>query len=650
MLGAILTLVFSFGMAGIGRWAFGRWLEALDPVARLPLAGMLALASVGTLTLFIGLFPGGLGWGIYPIVLLSSLGLVQLWRFRAEIRPIAPGGYEWAFIGALGLTAFFALISVLAPSDIGEWDTLSHHLASVKLWIAAGQITPIPFMHQSNFPFAVDNLYIWGHMWGGQAGAKMFSLVFLMFGTRTIFGLAFQIYGRKAAWWSALLFITIPVVLWESGTAYIDVAHGLFAGLGILFACQFLANLGDRRWMWLCGVCLGFAAGTKYTGLQTMLVVGATLLLFGLFGGRRRESSTDKHELKHFARYVLPAAALTFLIACPWYIKNYIWNGNPVYPFFYEQLGGENWDERRAAIYTNEQRTFGVGRGQMSGSPSENLDPSQLGHSILGLAYQPGRYVNPGQTQGFGEPLGAVGVPLVAVFLLGLIRGRPKSVNASSLNSAILFAVGLSLILWFVLSQQSRYITSLAPPLAVLAAGLVSWRGVGTALKLAIAAQAAFTLYLMKDRRFDAQIQVVTGKVSKEDFQAQMIPFYTAAQKINLVAQSGKVALYDEVFGYLLDVPYIWANPGHSLLIPYDSLDTGESYADELKKQGFTHVYVSSMARMSELLSQPLTSEQLAEITSNWEIKWKVLIADAYATGRLIEIGQFRSGTLFELK
>src|SRR6202011_1887734 len=115
------------------------------------------------------------------------------------------------------LAILFATVSVLAPSDTMEWDTLAYHLAVPKLWLQAGQIQPISYIHHSNFPFAVDNLYIWGLAWGGEEGAKAFTLAFHTYGIFAVFGFARQVYGELAGWWAALTWATIPAVLWLSG-------------------------------------------------------------------------------------------------------------------------------------------------------------------------------------------------------------------------------------------------------------------------------------------------------------------------------------------------------------------------------------------------------------------------------------------------
>lgn len=645
MLGVLITLLFCVGAAGVGRVLLFRGNVALDPAAAWGVSGLLGLGAMGLTTLAIGFVPGGLSsWGIFVMGVLALFGFTVI---VSEIeRPVLrkPEGLEALAPLAIVIAALFALVSVLAPSDAMDWDTLAYHLAVPKLWIAAGKIGYVPYIHHSNFPFTVDLLYVWGLRWGGESGAKAFQLGFLLIGALLVFGLARQRYGQRAGLWGAVAFVTVPVILWESGSAYIDVAHGLYAGGGIVLAAWAASDAERRRLIVPAGLLLGFAAGTKYTGLQTIAALGLVLVLAGL----ARKQFADGF------KQAAIAGGLAVLVASPWFVKNVVNTGNPVYPFFYERLGGHDWDQRRADIYRNEQQTFGVGRN------GDKRDPTAIGHAIFGLAYQPGRFVNPRQDLGMGTPLGAVGLAMMAGLLLWPLAGR-----IGRFEGVLLGTVGVSLAMWFFLSQQSRYIVPLAVPLAVLVGGATALRGFAQMAMGAVGLQAAYTLWLVQGQLVVPKVQVVLGKVDATEYRKASIPFFEASQAINQEVKGGKVALYDEVFGFLLDVPYFWANPAHSTVIPYDGMKTADDYVQEMKKLGFTHVYVSlspvvkskemrnwwiaSMGLANDPSAQGFSPEKRTELFNNWETKYHILIADAVREGKLIPSQNFRSGILFRI-
>jgi hypothetical protein len=638
MLGLAVTLLVCICASGVGAALVGRWTRSLDPALRLASNGLVGLGGLGTLTLLVGLLPGGFTWGLAVVAVYCLVGaafLFKEWK-HLPIQGSFPDGLDILFPVGAGLALLVSALGVLTPSTILDWDTLAYHLAVPKLYLQAGQITPL-FIHQSNFPSVVDLLYVWGLKWGGENGAKGFSLFYFALGILAVYGFARQRYNARAAGWAMIAFAWVPVIVWESGTAYIDVANGVFAGLGILFAALFISEPEQKNRLWLAGVFLGFAAGSKYTGLQTIFAVGLTMVAF--------KRSVDG------LKSACSVAAIALAVACPWYIKNVVYVGNPVYPFFYQQFGGKNWDLRRADIYAHEQHTFGIGRSDAN--DLKTIDPKTLGAAILGLEYQPGRYINPGQTEGLGTPLGSIGIPVVLGLFLWLISGRAKRFEGVILASSV-----ISLLLWFDLSQQSRYIVPLALPLALLVGGGIKLLRVGYLLAAATVLQCVVTLWVMRVDLLQSEMRVFTGQVSEEDYRSDHIPFYKGAKAINQEVGNGKVALYDEVFGYLLDVPYMWANPGHSTLIPYDSMKTEADYIAAMKRLGFTHVYVylrqmlGSEDRMqawyaSTGLGGPVTPMPDREaVLGNWQTKYQVLIADAIAAGDLIPVENFSNGSI----
>jgi hypothetical protein len=643
MLGALLSLLVCEGFGGIGGKIVAKLRNDLDPAESIGLAGLFGLAILGWATLPLGLLPGGFHWGIWLVAAGALTGYALLFKQYAKrlMELSAPMGAEWLFVVALSLCALVALVGVLGPSDSNDWDSLAYHLAVPKLWLEAGRIEFVPSIHHSNFPLLVDNLYVWGLSWSGQSGAKGFAWAYAMFGGVALFGLARRKYGRAAGWWAVLAFASIPTVLWESGTAYVDVAHGLWAGFGVLYGAEFLSKPNERGALWLSALCLGFACASKYTGLQVLAAVGLALLVGGVLAKRLGDG----------VRNAATVGTVALALCSPWLIKNLIWTGNPVYPFFYEVFDGKNWDQDRADIYRNEQLTFGVGRTDSS------RDWTKFPHAVLGLAYQPGRYVNPGQTQGLGMPTGALGFAVVAALLLWPLSGR-----LGRFEKAVLGTVVVCFILWFALSQQSRYGLNMGIPLAFLLGGAVAKIRAGPILAVAAACQAGYSLWLVKAFTVEPKLPVVMGSITERDYLMRAAPFHEPAQEINMLAAEGKVALYDEVFGFFLDVPYFWANPGHSTQIPYERLESGASYADEMAAQGFTHVYVSFGYKAPEDVRRwvsatgldgspiPYEGEERAELLGNFEQRWKVLVAEAVLSRRLAPVWATGKGVLFELR
>ncbi|HLO97107.1 MAG TPA: hypothetical protein VK171_00815, partial [Fimbriimonas sp.] len=229
---------------------------------------------------------------------------------------------------AVAAVLLISLLGALTPSTALDWDSIAYHLAVPKIWLEQGHAGSVSFIHHSNFPGAADAWFLLGESLGSQSMSKSFMWFTTLFGCWAILDVFKHWYKPNTALLCAVAFASIPMVLWESGSAYIDVANGLFAGFGFLFAAKAL-NGEEKSDLWLSAIFLGLAASSKYTGLQSILIATTVWLILG-----------EGQQRKNAFKLVGAAGA----IAAPWYIKNWITVGNPVYPFFYSLFGGKNWD------------------------------------------------------------------------------------------------------------------------------------------------------------------------------------------------------------------------------------------------------------------------------------------------------------------
>ncbi len=669
MISGILGICL-FGMVAVGGSPlFGKWLKGLDTAARVGVGGLLALATYG-MTIFATGLIGGLKLSPALAILMTVAGIVVTIKTKYRPLPVfqGPKGLDVVPFALATLAMLLALAGVFSPSTPLDWDSLAYHLAVPKIWLETGKITFISYIHHSNFPGTVDMLFIPGLIVGGQFAAKAAIWLITVFGAISIFGLARERYGVSAGWWSAATFCTIPMVMWESGTAYIDVAHGLFAGLGTWLLIQGL-DKADRDRAILGGLLLGFALGSKYTGIQTLGI--ATIAGFLAWRGSERKSG-----LKDLA---IPIG-LAVLVALPWYIKNIVMTGNPVYPFFYSLLGGKNWDAFHSMIYTEEQKTFGIGA-----SP---LQPMSLGIALFGLALAPGRFTNPQPTLGNGFLFVSLGaVVMVGLVWLVLQTGRAanhvqKGSGSVGMERKLALAVGLTLLAWFALSQQSRYILAIAPIACIAFGSAVSHAKLGNLFKGIAVVNGFLALGIIWTMWVTPKMPYLSGGLTEEEYvggfadnAGNRVPgqvgFYQPAKKLNEVAKSGKVALYDEVFGFFLDVPYIWASPGHTTEFGYAEMKTADDLIASLKKMGVTHVYLNlsiypaspevvrwfeamgfgpMISRDADSTPKPFTAEEKSgPAFEDIRTKWRFLMADAIGEGKLRPVESFGKRVILEV-
>ncbi|MBS1701657.1 MAG: hypothetical protein JST12_08350 [Armatimonadetes bacterium] len=595
------------------------------------LGGLIGMGLTGTLYGFLFLIPGGVShWTIVVVsALLFVLTLKGIWGLKKR-EPMTGESSKFLPLAAI-LLLVVALVGVLTPSTSLDWDSLAYHLAVPKIWIGNHQAGPISFIHHSNFPAAVDSWFVVGELIGGQTVAKSFVWYFTLSGVGAIAGFLGEKFSPKVGWLCALAFVGIPMVMWESGTAYIDVANGLFAGFGFVYAAQYI-DKKEKGDLWLAAILLSLAAGSKYTGLQSILVASFVALVFA-------SNKVDAIKMGSFAG----------LMALPWYLKNWLLVGNPVYPFFYSVLGGKNWDVFQGQIYSEEQHTFGY------------HGVTNLGQGILGLVTSPGRFTNPQPLLGGGFAFVSLGFAVFAGAVLGAVKGL-----VSKFDRGLAAMILLQLLAWFFLSQQSRYILTLIVPMLYFLARALCWKPVGKLVVGAVVIQAIAALWVYKENIVTERLPVLVGGLTKDEFLGGYsledgthvpgkVDTYQLSKFIDNDPTVQKVGLFDEVFGYYLNKPYFWATPGHTTELGYADMQTADQLVDALKKQGITHAYLNNVFLRAnpdeyELWNRaagidgepvPYTSEQRQERMKDERTKWRVLFAEAIVSKKLTLVNRF---------
>lgn len=587
-------------------WSGGIWcrrlrLRFIDTTERLAFGLALSSGALSYLVFAVGLvgwLHTGVLWGILALVVLVTLPLRRRVLTAAEDKPL---WRAWVIGGA---AAVLVLPMVVSPPAATDWDGLSYHLAAPAIWLREGRINYIPFIHQSNFPFVVEMQYLWALGIGaGAGGAKLFHWATLLLTLAGIFAFARRA-GLSGAWAVAGL-VSVPVVLWEATVAYADLATTAYTLLCLLAAWNAAGeeNVHHRRtWLLLAGVMGGLALGTKMTALGSIGLL-AVLLLW--------EALRTRHV--RLGEIVL-CVGVALLVGAPWYIKSYVYTGNPVYPYFYEIFGGRNWTAENARIYREAQLAFGLGR-----------EPYQLLMAPFNLTFYWSRFFDPMPF------VGSVGF----VFLAGLvpllfIRRQP---DAS--RWWIAFSL-VSLVLWFVLMQQVRYVMTIFPLICLLCGWLSvqkEHRFTARAIQVAIALQVVWCLIGISP--LWSRAMTVWTEGTSAYLERALPGVWHASDWINRnTPTETSVMLYDETRGYYLQRRYLWGNPGHHTLIDYDSFTDGDMLARALHQMGYQYV-------LQNLAFVPPGSENE---------HWRRLLMDAIAKGALIERYRERSVVVLEVR
>ncbi|MCK5282781.1 MAG: glycosyltransferase family 39 protein [Nanoarchaeota archaeon] len=154
------------------------------------------------------------------------------------------------------------------------------------------------------------------------AGGMAFRIVNPLFGSLTVLFTYFLLNeffdNKKMIFWSVFFVSFLPLHLYFSSIPHIDILVSFLTILTIFFLI--------KKMYFLTGVSFGLAMLSKYSGPFIFFII-----CFYLY-----QNFKSKQFMKKIAIISIPA----FLIAFPWYIRNWILLGNPVWPMLGFIFGG----------------------------------------------------------------------------------------------------------------------------------------------------------------------------------------------------------------------------------------------------------------------------------------------------------------------
>ena len=635
---------------------------------RMVYAPAFGLGIIAYLTLAIGL-SGRLyvPWIVGMLVIAFISGLPELLNLIKDLIPAIkyrmcctrPSFFEISAAILLGSCCAISLIHCFVPPGGHEWDTLAYHLAAPQVYLAQHKILFLPTDHHTNFPFLLEMLYTVGLLFDGWRLANLIHLLFWALTIAAIF-LTGRCFVRGAGWIAALTFCSAPVVIWEAGTAYIELGMTLYVLLGI-YACLRERDTGDLRWIAICGIAMGLALGVK-----TLAIIPAALIGLMYFIHQRT--------LKRLAIYLL----MLIIVGSPFYIKSWVYTGNPVYPFAYRVFGGIYWNQALSDTYSSEQRSFGVSHQITSASEdSRGILPTYIAPTIAdrlrNIIMGPWQIITlPRLFYNYNDsgPFNHIGFLFLAILVLPLLMH-----TRSSHVKYILWIISGWYLCWSISMQYIRYIIPMLPLIGLVGGeGAVSlvrrepvmrWVLIGVILLQFGLTLSVFVPPLFAVDRSPGFIAIATDLNLQEQYLNRSVNVYPAEIWINRNSSpSDGVTLFEENRGFYLERPTIWGNEGHSLYIPYDKFHTGKDMSDWYLDHGYRFALVNLQFNAhaqtpegAELLKQSVSESTETKLLARWYTgepgkndTWRDLLGDALKTGHAVPVFSARGAVVLEFK
>ena len=500
--GALVFSIWAFAVfLGTGLWitrAVG--LRDLPPFEALAVAGALGMGAWGLGVLGLGLAGLLYRWLLVAVLILATATAVPVvrewWKSIAAHRPRRPRGpVEIAAAALISIALLVGLIYALTPAI--QSDGLRYHLAAPQAWLRAHRITYLPFNAFTNFPFLIEMLFTLSLAVAGDLAAKMVHFeCYLLCGVfvgllsiRLIEGLEADnaVDTRRVSTTAARSALLAPMVFWTTPTALITAAWEFIdLGTALYFVAMVYAlarwhraggEADQRRWRRVAALFLGCLIGTKYTMLAMLVVVPAILLIeLPSFaptrtGNRGRTGCqpvphllgpTRTWSVGYWVRSSLVVNVVALAVASPWFIKNAVLTGNPVYPLAWGVLGGGEWSDENARFYLAKSGEKGFHPRRAAG----------FGETLRHLAGTPWEATihwredraasHPGYEDHFLGPLFLLWLPLLLRVLLDVKHRAPRE---GPFRVVVLLALAF-IALWYWTYQSNRL---LIPALALLA-------------------------------------------------------------------------------------------------------------------------------------------------------------------------------------
>ena len=429
------------------------------------------------------------------------------------------------YITILGFLLSEILLNLTPPISR---DAIIHHLAIPKLWLAHGGFYEITWADFSYYPMNINLLYLLPLYFNNDIVPKF---IHFTFGLGTGLLVYYYIKNRLGKNWGLLgflIFFSTPVIARLSTTAYIDLGMVFFATASILSFIRWRdGNYKDTKWFALSAVCMGLALGTKYNALIAWLFLNSMMVFY---------YSKDTKKGLPALGYGIAFFAIALLVVSPWFIKNNILTGNPIYPLF---------DGFFKAIYHGDSSSSGLAITAKSNWTANIFQRREIvyGESFLETLFIPIRMFFQGK-DGSGQYFDGVLNPILIIMLP--FAFMTKALNRDKIFF-LLFSVFFLFMAYFLTVIRIRYILLVVPFLAILSVlgikNIVEWTGKksGSVRQIGLISISAIVimfisfnlLYLKNYFNTIQPVRYILNHETRDEFLSRNVGSYPAIKYIN---------------------------------------------------------------------------------------------------------------------
>lgn len=512
-------------------------------------------------------------------------------------------------------------VTILAGVPPVSKDALIHHLAVPKLYLSHGGIYEIPSISFSYYPMNLEMLYAIPLYFGNDILPKYIHFSFALLTALLIYYYLKEKLSITFALLGSLFFLSIPIIVKLSITVYVDLGLIFFSAASLICLLKWSENsYGSRLFIVSC-VCCGFALGTKYNGLITLLILSFFVPFLYLkkieqdTGSRNLSRNIDANnaltarvQVKALG-YGILFISIALLIFSPWMIRNIKWTGNPVYPLFNSVFIQNKTIEKKTSILKPGKKIE-----KHAADTLEIKGPFAIRKHIYKEAWWqtaliPIRVFFMGQD---GSPVtfdGKLNPFLCILPLFAFFRDKGESLQLRREKKVFLiFSFLYFFIVFFYIDMRIRWIAPIIPPLVILSMfglhNIIRVVKSGFPLKgknifsgsMAILIFFIFLtnlFYITKQFKYVAPLSYISGKLDRDRYIERFRPEYPVIQYANKnLPKDAKICcVFLGMRRYYSSRELVFFSSSEFFNI-VKKAESSKEIQDELLKRGMTHVIV----------------------------------------------------------
>jgi 4-amino-4-deoxy-L-arabinose transferase-like glycosyltransferase len=579
---------------------------------RVVLSAGMGLALLGYLVWAVGiagLLTEATLWGVVLVLAAAGAGewapawhaLARSWGLR-RWRP--RNGRAALLIGVVAVQGLMIVVANLAPPTAG--DPLMY-LPALRQYLHEGRIVWWPITGW-NMPQLSEMLTLLALGTGGEIAAGVAAATVALVAAAAMWSLARRYVSPTGAVLAAATLMSTSHFYTYATSLKVEPAMILFLLLGWRALLHWHEGGGDR-WLVLAGLCAGLTASTKYTGV---LAAAGLAVAAALAAWRARRVSLPRGRS---LRAPVLAATLALVAALPWYGRNWLHGGDPIWPLGYAVF--------KSRYYTAAEH--------------QKFAAWELGAGTTPLSFLLSPWTVTTRSRAYAtQDFRTVFTPIFLAFLPGLVltwtRRSPRRRSAATL---LLVGAAVSYTGWFLGGYQKLdYLVPLVAPLIVVTALAAEgmW-ALGRPARLAITGGVAVACSLALGvalLQVSGTLPYVLGRVDRVTYLRNRVSFYDDYRWVNATLPPDARVLSLDLHPYYVERALLIGAPAYSGLLDYPTLGSPQDLLARLRALRVDYILVPT---------RPLDAAFAKASQELWpEASLGELAAVALAAGAIVQI------------